>query len=333
MAIYHSKDNSFKLIFGNHELFAQFLRDFIPIPLLKEIQPDDIEDLEERYLPLFQDSRESDTVKRVTLKKHPSAGGEPPDQLSFFVIALLEHESKVNFRSCFKMLQYICLILDDWEKEQRKEDPRRVFRKQFRYPPVLPIVFYDGPERWTAETNFLKRTALSAVFEKYIPKFEYELVDLRRYRAEDIVKFNDTLSLVMLIDRIPVKGGESLLKQIPKEYFEQIRLKVPESLSKLLSDVLTVLMEGKAAPAAEIAAVSDLLERKEVQPMFEGFVNGIQYARKEAYKRARRRFDKKLLAEVDQTKLEIARKMKETGIRAEQIQVITGLSSEDLTKL
>jgi hypothetical protein len=323
MAIYHSKDNSFKLIFGNHELFAQFLRDFIPIPLLRDIHPDDIEDLEERFLPLFQDSRESDTVKRVALKNHGP----------LFVIALLEHESKVNFRSSFKMLQYICLILDDWEKEQRKEDPRRVYRKDFQYPPVLPIVFYDGPERWSAETNFLNRTALGAVFEKYIPKFEYELVDLRRYRPEDIVKFNDTLSLVMLIDRIPLKDGESLLRQVPREYFEQIRLQIPDSLSKLLSDVLTVLLEGKGTPEAEITAVSDLLERKEVQPMFEGFVNGIQYARKEALKEGYERAYKRARQEFGVKTLDIARKMKARGRPDTEIIEDTGLSSEDLASL
>jgi hypothetical protein len=38
-------DNSFKLILGNHELFVQFLRDFIPIDILKNVKPEDIEDM------------------------------------------------------------------------------------------------------------------------------------------------------------------------------------------------------------------------------------------------------------------------------------------------
>jgi hypothetical protein len=56
MAIRHTKDNSFKLIFSNHHLFAEFLKDFIPIPALKSVNPGDIKDLTERFLPLNQNA-------------------------------------------------------------------------------------------------------------------------------------------------------------------------------------------------------------------------------------------------------------------------------------
>ena len=62
------------------------------------------------------------------------------------------------------MMQYICLILDDFEKEQTKQQPGCIYRKGFKYPPVLPIVFYDGPETWAAERNFRQRTALNEVW-------------------------------------------------------------------------------------------------------------------------------------------------------------------------
>jgi hypothetical protein len=34
------------------------------------------------------------------------------------------------------------------------------FIKDFRYPPVIPIVFYDGPALWTAKLNFRDRVLL-----------------------------------------------------------------------------------------------------------------------------------------------------------------------------
>ena len=60
-------DSSSKLIFGNAELCAQFLRDYIDIPLLRDIRAEDIEDVSERYVPLFTSEREADTVKKVKL--------------------------------------------------------------------------------------------------------------------------------------------------------------------------------------------------------------------------------------------------------------------------
>ncbi|MDR3302843.1 MAG: Rpn family recombination-promoting nuclease/putative transposase [Treponema sp.] len=100
-------DNLFKIVFGDHTLFAQFLRDFIAIDILKNVQPEDIEDIDTRYIPLDRENRDSDTVKRVNLT------GYPP----IFVIAITEHESKVNYRAAFKMLLYITLALDAYEKE------------------------------------------------------------------------------------------------------------------------------------------------------------------------------------------------------------------------
>jgi len=42
---------------------------------------------------------------------------------------------------------------------------RRVTQtKDFKYPPVLPIVFYDSEDEWTAETNFLHRTEMCDIF-------------------------------------------------------------------------------------------------------------------------------------------------------------------------
>ena len=39
------KDSSAKLIFDNHILCAQFLRDYVDVELLKDVQPEDIEDI------------------------------------------------------------------------------------------------------------------------------------------------------------------------------------------------------------------------------------------------------------------------------------------------
>jgi len=66
LVIHNAKDNSFKVILKESELFIEFLRDFIRLDIFKDITPADIEDITERYLPLYQDSKESDTVKKST---------------------------------------------------------------------------------------------------------------------------------------------------------------------------------------------------------------------------------------------------------------------------
>ena len=258
MAIHKAKDNSMKLILGEHELFVEFLRDFIGMDIFKDVSAFDIEDISERFLPLFQENKDSDTVKRVKLK----------DNVPLFVIAIVEHESTVNFRVGFKMLQYITLVLDDYEKEANKAQAGISFTKDFKYPPVLPIVFYDGEGSWTAETNFLNKTSLNEVFKKYIPSFEYELVNLNTYSQADLVKFGDTLSLIMLIDKIKTAEGISKLSELPPDYVEKLALNIPPHLNKLIADVITVLLNKINIPQTEIETITEKIYRKEYQEMF-----------------------------------------------------------------
>ena len=259
VALHKAKDNSFKLIFNEPELFIEFLKDFVPVDILKDVSPTDIEDITERFLPLFDENKDSDTVKRINLKNN--------DYL--FVITILEHESEVNFRASFKMLQYITLVLADYEKEANKKAERKISeQKGFKYPPVLPVIFYDGGTKWTAEINFFDKTEMNRIFAKYIPKFEYELVSLEDYSQADLVRFEDTLSLIMLLDKIRSFDGQRLLSKLPDNYIERLRLNIPDHLLKLLSDVITVLMKRISVPENEISTVTERLYERRLQEMF-----------------------------------------------------------------
>ena len=63
------KDNGAKLIFDDPILCAQFLRGYVNIELLKNVEPEDIEDISERFLPMWQEGRDSDSVKKIHLKE------------------------------------------------------------------------------------------------------------------------------------------------------------------------------------------------------------------------------------------------------------------------
>ena len=48
-----ARDANSKNIFHEPMLYAQFLRDNLDIPVLKHVQPEDIEDVSEQFVPLF----------------------------------------------------------------------------------------------------------------------------------------------------------------------------------------------------------------------------------------------------------------------------------------
>ena len=280
-----AKDTSLKLVLDEPELFVEFIRNFVPVNILKDVSTTDIEDITNRLLPLLSEQKDLDTIKRIKLKN-----GSP-----LFVITIIDHESTVNFRASFKMLLYIAFVLDDYEKEiNRLEAKKRKAKGQeykgkitqtkgFKYPPILPVVFYDGTDEWTASTNFFDRTEMNDIFAKYIPKFEYELVSLRDYSFEELAEFGDVLSLFMMIDKLKTAEAFSELGKLPKEYVDKLsNMNVPQHLMELLVKIITVLLRKIDVPQDEIDSFVERIDERGISEMLAIKNYSVQETRREA---------------------------------------------------
>ena len=128
----HTKDNAAKIVFGDPVLCAQFLKGYTDIPLFKEIKPEDIENVSSYFLPLFQESRDSDTVNKIRI-----------GDSEIYLIALIEHQSENDFDMSFRILRYIVFIWTDYATQQEKRHKGITKSKSFLYPPILPIVYYE----------------------------------------------------------------------------------------------------------------------------------------------------------------------------------------------
>lgn len=310
--MHKAKDNSVKAILSEHELFAEFLKSFLPLEILSDVSSSDIEDVTERLISLISEQKDGDTIKRVNLK------GNTP----LFVITIVEHESKVNFRAPFKMLLYIALILDAYEKEVNKDTPV-THTKNFKYPPIIPIIFYDGDDEWTAEMNFLHRTEMSDVFEKYIPKFEYELIKLKKYSFEDLAKFNNIVSLFMMIDKLKSSEAFYELGSLPKEQLDAIN--IPRHLKELLVKVFTVLLTRIDVPQDEIKNFMEKIDERGVSEMIAAGVYSVQETRRETREEVTREYEPRLSAAI--------KALIDTGRTISEIAALMNMSENDVRGL
>ena len=64
-----TRDVNSKVIFHNPSLCSEFLRDNIDIPILKNVRPEDIEDVSTQYKTYMGTEFEADTVKKVRIKE------------------------------------------------------------------------------------------------------------------------------------------------------------------------------------------------------------------------------------------------------------------------
>ena len=256
----HVKDSGAKLIFKDPILCAEFLRGYVDVDILKNVQPEDIEDISERFIPMWQEERDSDSVKKIRLK-----------DTSLFVIAIVEHQSKIHYDMSFRMLRYIVMVLTDYEAEQERLHKGITKTKDFKYPPVIPIIYYEGSENWTAIRNFKERVYLSDILGDYIPNFEYIVVPLCDYSNDDILAKKDELSLVMLINKLKTSDEFKSLKDIPPEYLKNLENNTPEYSLKLISKIISVLLYRINIPQSEVETFTDQIMRREFTMLFDSF--------------------------------------------------------------
>ena len=294
----HLQDSSSKLIFGDNILSSQFLRDYADVAILRQIRPEDLTDVSERYVPLYGSERNSDTVKYVDISKYLSTPEETDKAslrdkaklpLPLYIISLVEHKTEVEYNVIMQILRYTIYIWEDYEKEMEKLHVGISRRKDFRYPPVLPIVYYEGTSRWSACTDLADRILCGEQLGKYLPHFRYQLVKLQDYSNDELLANGDEISLAMLINKIQTKEDLTAFDRLPKERLDDILKDTPEYLLETLAKVLRALLYRMEQPEETVEHTVPKIKERKMGMLFEHLeINFAEEQRKteEARKRA-----------------------------------------------
>ena len=81
---------------------------------------------------------------------------------------LLEYQSAPDPWLRLRLLRYCCRI---WEADRRSEPERATLQ------PIVPVVFYQGPRRWTASPELAELFPEAARAWPWVPRFAHELLD------------------------------------------------------------------------------------------------------------------------------------------------------------
>lgn len=256
----HVRDSGGKIIFDDPILCSQFLRDYVDLPYLKGVRPEDIEDVSEQYVTLFAEERNSDRVKRVHI-----GGGRAP----FFLVSLIEHKTAPDYNVCMQVFRYMIYIWETYEREAEGIRKGMSKRKEFLYPPILPIVYYEGASQWDVPLDFRSRIREGSTFGKYLPDFEYYLVPLRDFSNEALMEKKDEISLVMMINKLQTAEDIKNFRRLPREEVEAILQDSPEHLVSVIADVLRAFLLKINVPVSETEKLTDKLRKKKMGELFE----------------------------------------------------------------
>ena len=253
-------------------LCSQFLKDYVDKELFRDLKPEDIRDESEKYQAYLGVTFETDTVKKICMSHSKSAGSQragQDEEMPIYLISLVEHKSQVDYNVSMQILRYMACIWNEYGKEMMSLKKGDIRNKSFRYPPILPIVYYEGAEKWTADIHLKDRIMMHEFFESYIPDFSYKLVSNHDYSNEELLNNEDEMSLLMMLGKAQTPEDVNRLVNAEKEKMEVIIRKAPEHILEIIASTLWSLCMKLNVPQKEAEQCVRKVREREMGYWFE----------------------------------------------------------------
>ncbi|MBV4438462.1 Rpn family recombination-promoting nuclease/putative transposase [Clostridium tyrobutyricum] len=196
--VHHEHDVGYKYIFSHKETFLELLRSFVKKDWVNLIKSENLMLMDKSYILEDFSEEESDIVYKVNI-----CGQD----VIFYI--LLEFQSRVDYRMPMRLLFYIVELRRERLKNTSKKDIRS---KNFKLPAVVPMVLYNGKNKWTASRNFKDILGSNELFDENIIDFRYILFDVYRYDESQLEKMANMVSTIFLLDKEINK--EDLMKRL-----------------------------------------------------------------------------------------------------------------------
>ncbi len=308
-------DSAFKKVFSDKRIFSEFIEAFVPA--LRDLN------INEKNLVLentsFTDpslsNRESDLLYKIKYKNN-----------DIFLYVLVEHQSTIDQLMPFRLLVYMTRIWERYIKDEKKD--KKHGDKKFRLPLIIPIVFYDGEDSWSVPLNFkdkiisfdnipgISETNIKNIY-RYIPKFEYELIELAKIKSDDLLRLQNALGLLLTFDSSTSEDLTYVLRKI-RQAFELLPKREKELLELYMKTLLIVFNKRNDIKID----MNEIIEKNGGENMFTIFEAKLKRIKEEGIKEG-----------IKKDKIETVKKMLKMRINKEIISKVTELSMEEIEKI
>ena len=218
-----------------------------------------------------------------------------------------------------RLLFYMCEIL----REHAVNAKHKKYDKNIKIPAVIPIVLYNGEEKWEVPKEFRKMIYNEELFGSNILNFTYDVFDIsndEKFNKENLVISKNVTSAIFLLDQ-KVDALEFLerikvialyFNSLSETEIKAIKNWIKNTVVKELADpAIKILEADKMEVELMVARNAFILEDMKDKAKEEGIKEGIKEGREEE-------------------KLAIARNMKKLGLDIDIIIEATGLSKEEI---
>ncbi len=197
-----SCDSAYKYLFSNPAILCKLIHAFVEEDFSAKIQPDSLRKLDPSHLSATLQQRESDLLYEVRLDSQDNR-----DNQTAYLYILLEFQSTAPKHMAIRLLSYISLFYERLIKEGKNS--------KGKLPPVFPLVLYNGDRPWNAPRSTSELISSNEIPAKYLPHFQYALIDEKRIPDEKIHKLHNLISAVICAEKYGRPGEwEARIPQI-----------------------------------------------------------------------------------------------------------------------
>ena len=220
-------DAAYKGIFSHRRTVADLLRGFVG-DLAHHLDFATLERLPASFVTERLGQRHADMLWKIR-----TSDGRP-----LYLLILLEFQSTVDRRMALRMLDYTLRILDGLGEKELGPGGA--------YPPILPVLIYNGKRRWNAPTDLLDLFGpVPETMLGYLPRHRYLLIDLR---AQDpsLPAPENVVSLMAMLERSQSQG---MLEELGAALADWLRRIGEADLLGSFEAWITKVLAKRVAPA------------------------------------------------------------------------------------
>ena len=172
-------DKIFKMIFSRKKEVAKFLSKILKI----KVKSNDLVASQNNFVTTELKYREADIVYKLKNRN---------------IVFLIEHQTKVDYRMAYRILNYQVEIMRANEVDNPKKDTKECL--------VIPIVLYTGKGKWTAK-NYIREIQEKLFLDENVGDFDfgtlgyYTLVDINNYTRDELMQEKTMLSKIILLEK------------------------------------------------------------------------------------------------------------------------------------
>lgn len=232
-------DKGYKRDLRNPKEFLHFLKKYVKADWTKGLAASQLRLCDKELIGKDYEGKEADLIYEIALDREEK----------IYVFILQELQSSVDHTMIFRIVMYIMDVLSHYFLSVPKGEREQA---GFRLPAVVPIVFYNGVDRWTAVRDFREYQTAGERFGEYVLGLRYHLVDLNEIEEDYILATNTVIDNIMYCDKYRRKAEVAEAVRTSIRRVKRLGNQETEEFKRWVKHILLSICKNKESLVMEI---------------------------------------------------------------------------------